>query len=305
MATAKRAVGSKDSALAGSNRVLIHALKELYDCALREAGITDSQVKRVFASGMVTSPYGLKEAIHLVAPLPLAHLAENTVSHYEETLFNRHIHLIRGVRTGGPLAALDEDNVANVNNMRGEEIELLGIHSMVSDQFGAEGYAVVNPGSHTHVSFLRDGCLEDIFSTFSGELYHAIVSGTILGGTVDGSAPPDYDAAQRGFLALEEYGMNRALYTCHAQRLFGVNDAARRKSYLEGVLCGGLITAIRRLCQTRWKDAKHIIVSQGTGSGILRHLLEQAIPALPVSELSPAPMGSFALAGMCEILRMI
>lgn len=59
--SAKRTVGSKDSAIAGSNRVLIEGMKILYDQVLEANSLSDGDVEAIYASGMVTSPYGLKE----------------------------------------------------------------------------------------------------------------------------------------------------------------------------------------------------------------------------------------------------
>ena len=74
LATAKREVGSKDSALAGSNKVLILALKELYDELLSQNGLRDGDVNAIYASGMITSNVGLLEIPHLIAPASAADL---------------------------------------------------------------------------------------------------------------------------------------------------------------------------------------------------------------------------------------
>ena len=57
----KKNVGSKDSAIAGNNRVLIQGMKELYDEAIKEMQFSKEDIASIYASGMVTSPYGLKE----------------------------------------------------------------------------------------------------------------------------------------------------------------------------------------------------------------------------------------------------
>ena len=302
VATGRQRIGSKDSALAGTNEGLLRALKSLYSNALEKAGITDAQVGSILASGMVTSAYGIQEIPHLVAPLPLTQLANQVASHRENRFFSREIRLVLGVRTGEAGAALSEDNIAQVNNMRGEEIELLGIDAALPEGIRKGCYAAINPGSHTHISLLRNGCLEDIFSTFSGELYHAIISGTVLGGAVCEGAPPDEEAAWKGYLALEEYGLNRALYICHAQKVFGVGDAARRNSFLTGILSGNLTMAIRNLLRKQWAGVQHVVIAQGGGSDILAYLAKRVLPEWNILELRPK-RESFALEGACQILR--
>ena len=67
----KKNVGSKDSGkqLPGNNRVLIQGMKELYDEAIKEMQFSKEDIASIYASGMVTSPYGLKEVPHLELPL--------------------------------------------------------------------------------------------------------------------------------------------------------------------------------------------------------------------------------------------
>ena len=77
--TVKKAVGSKDSAIAGSNRVLIEGMKELYDDVLSANALEEGDIDAIYASGMITSPYGLKEVPHLALPLTVGGLAAGLV----------------------------------------------------------------------------------------------------------------------------------------------------------------------------------------------------------------------------------
>ena len=74
--TAKTAVGSKASAISGSNAVLIQGMRALYDRVLSANGLKEEDITALYASGMITSPYGLKEVPHLVLPLTVKELAE-------------------------------------------------------------------------------------------------------------------------------------------------------------------------------------------------------------------------------------
>lgn len=49
--------------------MLIEGMKALYDQVLAANSLTDGDVEAIYASGMVTSPYGLKEVPHLVLPM--------------------------------------------------------------------------------------------------------------------------------------------------------------------------------------------------------------------------------------------
>ena len=97
--SAKRAVGSKDSAIAGTNRVLIEGMKALYDQVLAANSLTDGDVEAIYASGMVTSPYGLKEVPHLVLPMTVRDFADSLYPFHEDTCFHRDIFLVPGLKT--------------------------------------------------------------------------------------------------------------------------------------------------------------------------------------------------------------
>lgn len=70
----KETVGSKDSAVAGTNKVLLSRLKEMYDRALERQGLREEQIRTIYASGMSTSPYGIKEYPHQTIPISIGYL---------------------------------------------------------------------------------------------------------------------------------------------------------------------------------------------------------------------------------------
>ena len=113
--TAKKAVGSKDSAIAGSNRVLIDGLWELYTGVLAANGLEGEDISAIYASGMITCAYGLKEVPHLALPITVEGFAGSLVPFLEDTRFHREIILVPGLKTV-------HDDINFVNNMRGEEI---------------------------------------------------------------------------------------------------------------------------------------------------------------------------------------
>ena len=113
--TAKKAVGSKDSAIAGSNRVLIDGLWELYTGVLAANGLEGEDISAIYASGMITCAYGLKEVPHLALPITVEGFAGSLVPFLEDTRFHREIILVPGLKTV-------HDDINFVNNMRGEQI---------------------------------------------------------------------------------------------------------------------------------------------------------------------------------------
>ena len=163
---AKKAVGSKDSAIAGSNRVLIEGMRALHDQVLAENGLGEENISAIYASGMITSPYGLKEVPHLPLPLTVKKFADSLYPFREDTCFHREIILVPGLKTLS-------DDFSFVNNMRGEEIEIIGALEELKAMDDVQDAAMIFPGSHTHVTYVQGEEITGIISNFTGELFYA------------------------------------------------------------------------------------------------------------------------------------
>lgn len=302
----KMNIGSKDVSINGDNGILIRTLKKMYDKLLDENKITDSEIFSIYASGMITSPYGLVEISHQSTPLSLNKLAENIHTHYEDKLFERNIHLIRGVKTITENFDVDSYSISNVNNMRGEEIEILGIISKLPSEITGNS-VIILPGSHTHIAYVKEGSLNDILSTFSGELYFALSESTILSGSLktDNQAL-DNDMVSWGYESLEKYGISRALYMAHAMKIFEANSNLMRKSFLEGVITGGVVQALLENIDSKWIDVRNIVIAGNIRiSSAYEIILQKTRKNLNISIAEPEPNIGFAAEGMIEILRMV
>lgn len=271
IAQAQKGIGSKDSAAAGTNTVLIDGLYALYSELLANNGVSDSQVEELLLSGMVTSPYGIKEVPHAVAPISFFEFVQNTGTHYEETRFHRELRLVPGLKTVS-------DDLANVNNVRGEEIEVLGASRRLRAYTQNGPVAVVLPGSHTHTVLIEEDRFSDMLSNFTGELYAAIRKETILAPILN-VQPESYDEDMiaLGVKNLRSYGFTRALYICHAMRLFEKETPARRAAYAEGVILGGLVQSLEICCETKWQGLRQIVILADRKKADLYHkLLKQS-----------------------------
>ena len=293
--TEKKAVGSRDSAIAGSSAVLIAGMKELYDRILGSAGITGEDIRAIYASGMVTSPYGLKEVPHSIAPLSVRSFARDLVLFREDTLFHRDIWLIPGLKTVS-------ESFAFVGNMRGEEIEILGTLDEL-ERRGLRRAALILPGSHTHVAYVKDGIVSDILSTFTGELFYALKKETILAPILErAAAEPDERMVARGVKNLRRFGFNRALYIAHAMRIMDTGTPEERFSYSEGVVNGGVRQALEYYCENRWKDCDTaVIVSDEFMYKLFRAVFDGSEIIRRVVWL-PCPDGGFAVRGLKKLL---
>ncbi len=302
----KKNIGSKDSSITGSNLVLIKGLKELYDELLGKNGLKDVDIKEIYASGLITSPFGIKEVPHITTPVSLEKLYRKIYLHYEKAYFNRNIHLIRGVKTIAEDFKADKYNIHMVNNMRGEEIEIFGILSGISHELRQSNIAIFLPGSHTHIAFIQKGVLCDMVSNFSGELYHAVSTATILSGSLKGDNDKlDEEMVLRGFNHLKEYGLNRALYIAHATKIFDACRTAERKSYIEGVINGGVVLAFDYALKNNWPELDKVLIAGGGIVGrVYQTILNQLDKDIEAVMISPPGSQSFAVKGFMEILKI-
>jgi 2-dehydro-3-deoxygalactonokinase len=252
--TAKKNIGSKDCSISGSNLVLIQALKDLYDGMLNETGVPEEQIDSIYASGMATSPYGIKEVPHHPLPVSAEDLANSLYCFYEDRLLHKNIYLIRGLRTTG-------DEISSVNNVRGEETEIIGALDLLEKDFPNRKIALVLPGSHTHTALIENNEVKDLLSTMTGELFHAVKSSTILSAVLNVETKDlDKNMVSLGVKNLHTYGFNRAIYICHGMRLFNKESPEGRKSYAEGVLNGGYSTALAHCCEQKWKGCETAVI---------------------------------------------
>ena len=121
-------------------------MKELYDEAIKEMQFSKEDIASIYASGMVTSPYGLKEVPHLELPLTAQEFANSVVPFFEDTCFNEEILLIPGLKT------VNKD-FSYVNNMRGEEIEIFGTLDELKS-LNKSNIALFFR-SHTHITYIQ------------------------------------------------------------------------------------------------------------------------------------------------------
>ncbi len=190
--------------------------------------------------------------------------------------------------------------------MRGEEIEIFGIIPDLPQEWQKQEMAVFLPGSHTHVAYIREGILQDIWSTFSGELYHAVSTSTVLSDSIRCDTDVlDEQMVVQGYKNLMEYGLNRALYICHAMKIFNASDNAERKSYLEGVITAGVISGFEKIAENRWGRVNKVVVA---GSGKLTRvyevLLKEAENRYEVITLAACRKQSFAVKGFVGMARL-
>ncbi len=271
----KRHYGCRDVSIHSEKNELLEQMK----CMLDEASEVSKgkDISRIYACGVVSSPFGIVEVPHMSIPLSGEKLYEGVYAYEENRVLKRTIHIIPGVKTlrrGNSLQA-----IADIHSIRGEETEAFGLLRELPE-LRTENFVALFPGSHTHALLIKDAVIADILSMFSGELYCALQSSSVLSDPLcNSNFVPDREHLAFGHSCLREYGFNRAVCIGHAMHILTDENDAQVSSYLEGVVQGGIIDCLLKNLTGKWQGVRKVVIA---GSGIMAEtykiLLEIASP---------------------------
>jgi 2-dehydro-3-deoxygalactonokinase len=226
--------GARDSATSGSAGRLRAAVRDLVTGLLEDAG-GGVAPPRIAAAGMITSPEGLVEVPHVLAPAGLAELAAAAEERRLPEVSDLPFVFVPGVRTAGLPGA---SGIGATDVMRGEETLALGL---LRQRLLAAGGALFNVGSHWKlVRIDAAGRIAWSVTSLAGEMVHAVRTDTILASAVPDGPVPELDVArvQDGMAEARRSGLARALFCV---RLLQIADSARpegRLSFLLGAFVG-------------------------------------------------------------------
>ena len=148
---------------------LKNAIKTAIEEILSESNLGKKEIKRILASGMITSEYGFCNLPHITVPASIEVLHNEMYETVIEDVSEIPFVFIRGIKTEG--AELDEADM-----MRGEETELIGLLKSHKD-----ACLYVLPGSHSkHISVDCNGRIVALRTMMTGELLAAVMEHTIL-----------------------------------------------------------------------------------------------------------------------------
>ena len=310
IATAKAnpSLGSKDVSETGDYDMLPRGLYKLYKEILDSKGVKEDEIEDIYASGMITSPYGLYEVPHLLTPFGPKEMADAIYTHFEDKYFHKDIHLIRGAKTAEGHVTLKE--IPNVNNIRGEEVESMGIFDLLPEEWKSQKTIVLFPGSHTHALLLQDGRLIDMLSNFSGEVFHAITTSTILAGSTrlseeEKDLPPDMEAVELGLDSLINFGFARATYTVHASKIFDACSNKVRRDMLSAIINGTVLQSLDLNIRNKWQDVKNLVIyGDATATAICCKAAERFTPYLNIKIMDNSKQEvPCSVLGMQKIIR--
>ena len=189
----------------------------------------------VLGCGMLTSEYGLAEVPHLLSPAGIREFHNGIARLRLPQVSDLPVCLIPGIRIAG-------DSFLEVNIMRGEETELIGL----TDSLSADCVYVL-PGSHSKILRVDEqGRLFSLRSFLTGEMQAALAGHTILAGSVDIHQPFDDRYLAMGYDFAAQHGINEALLKVRTMDVvFHETPAARYSFFLGAILEGEILEIIR------------------------------------------------------------
>ena len=237
--------GVRHTAIDGHNGHLRAMLRESIAALLTRNGLTHADVTRCVAYGMITSNMGLLEIPHVPAPADAAQLRAHMQERVFEDIAPFPIAFIPGVRNFAE--AVDQDNYAAMDMMRGEETESVGLHALLAPQGSA---LLVLPGSHNKfVSMDARGRILGCMTSISGELLDALTHHTILADAVGRgfASAQDYDPAlaMAGARECARSGLGRAAFAGRILNTLGGRPHEDIRSYLLGATLALDVQAMR------------------------------------------------------------
>jgi 2-dehydro-3-deoxygalactonokinase len=232
---ASQKVGVRDTAIHGNNHVLKDGLREVFDRALQEVGISSADIHCILSSGMITSELGLVEIPHLWAPCNLDTLAANITRVKDLDVFPPSIPLyfVRGIKNFYDPDKISMQDVGTLDFMRGEEAQVAGLLENRKVKLPA---IITILSSHTKLipTDEEKGILGSV-TTLSGQLYEAVLKETFVGKSV--RSEDDFDDT--------DYFNPDVVDMAY--------DEIMRSGFLRGLM---YVRFLDTLVHTRWYDRK-------------------------------------------------
>lgn len=216
--------------------LLKNALKNAIAEILQKKGLTESDVTRILASGMITCEFGLCNLPHIFAPAGISEMHKNMHEQSFSEISSVPFVFVRGVKTKA-------DSFENTDMMRGEETELMGI---INPDFGKCVYVL--PGSHSKIIQTDEKSRITDFSTMlTGEMIASLSQYTILKDAVDLSTETfDESFLLKGYTCAKQYGLNKTLFkTRILKNLYGANSTETYSFFIGAVLCDEIESIIK------------------------------------------------------------
>ena len=239
-------------ASSGGSDLLKNTLKQGIKEIIENNKMSEKDIVRILASGMITSEFGLVNLEHITAPAGIGELHNSMKEVVIDGISDIPFVFIRGVKT-------QCSDLSDADMMRGEETELTGISGYSSGEC-----VYVLPGSHSKIIKAdKSGRITDFTTLLTGEMISALSENTILKDAVDlKGSKLDEDYLLMGYDFCEKHGINKSLFKVRIlKNIFGA-DKDRTYSFFVGVVLHGEIKEILKT------NCKNVVIS---GQTALKH----------------------------------
>ena len=241
-ASAKRAMGVRDTAKAGSSIPAHEALRELIAGLRAQHSENPCAPVCVVGSGMIGSSLGLMEVAHLHAPVGIEELSEASRWRHFPDVTDLPVLLVPGIRSG--LSGDSAQAVHEIDVMRGEETLCAGL---VASGMVTGPAVVLSLGSHWKAIALdQNGRIRSSVTSLSGELIHAVQLQTILSSSVSPERPQHLSAdwVEAGMREQRRSGLGRALFCMRLLDLERQGTKEDRLAFIIGAFLGSDLDAL-------------------------------------------------------------
>lgn len=280
--TLKYSVGAKNGI--ENSKILKNTIKQGIADLLNENNLTEDNIERILASGMITSEFGLVDLPHTVLPAGIGDL-HNTMYQTElPDISAIPFVFMRGVKTNGL-------SLESADMMRGEETELMGI-------LHGEGVYVLL-GSHSKIIRLDAfGRIIDFKTMLTGEMIAALSQNTILKGTVEcKNQSINKEFLHKGFVYAQQNGINNALFKVRVLKTVLNKQTDEIYSFFMGVILCDEIEYIQSL-----KTEQIVVTGQAQIKDAVVELLHQ-LSSVKVIRISKKEADEATSVGMVKIFE--
>lgn len=263
-----RQVGVRDTAMTGNRALLQAGVRDTIEAAVERAGLAQSDIGLVLASGMITANIGLHEVPHLVAPAGRRELAAAMVVAQVPEVTGLPVWFVPGICN--PVRNIGLHNCESMDMMRGEETETMGLLSRMETTTPA---VVVLPGSHSKFVHLDpQSMIRGCVTTLAGEMLQVLTHNTILADSLlsDFASEIDAEMLLAGARSARRIGLGRACFVVRALDLFTIYDRNARANFLLGAVLGADLLTLKNSSAIRVNPGTAFYI---TGKPLLREAL--------------------------------
>jgi len=248
----------------------------------------------IVISGMASSTVGWQEVPYARTPFALdgsdMRFIKLELRYHEQEL---PVYLLSGLR-------------AESDMMRGEETEILGLHSYGKFPSIFAAGTLLLPGTHSKHVQLREGVIEGFQTHMTGELFEVLSQHSLLSVSVESdnagtptTDPNLKDAFLAGVEQVHRHGLSRSLFQVRARSVLQGIDAAENRWFLSGLLICAEVADLA----TQSENYPILISASPTIGQLYQLALERVAPHAEVTLVSEDFFARAAVLGHSAWLR--